>query len=381
MRSGVGSYIGAGVHVAIGRNFADLSGSGRLYLDHAATTPVIPEARAAIQRGLEAWANPSSPHGEGRAIRALLEEARSTIAGELGWRHDVIFTSGASESVEIVADRAKVERRAHGATEHAIVPHAMGPGSTVIPVGANGLIDEDALDHILSRGPTLVAIQQVNNETGVIQPLDRLVPRIREAGSLLLADCAQSAGKLPLPDADFIAACAHKLGGPPGIGVLLVRDLATLEAVGGQEKGYRRGTQDVPNALAFAVALAAKPYDMERIASLRKQLDEGVKAVGGTIIAEGSERIPTIGAISLPGAASASLLVQFDLAGIAVSAGSACSSGAMKSSSVLAAMGVASDVASGFLRISFGPQTSEANVDRFLAEWRRIAERSAAKAA
>ena len=381
MRSGVGSYIGAGVHVAIGRKFADLSGSGRLYLDHAATTPVIPEARAAIQRGLEAWANPSSPHGEGRAIRALLEEARSTIADVLGWRHDVIFTSGASESVEITAARAKVERRAHGATEHAIVPHAMGAGSAVIPVGADGLIDEAALDEILSRGPTLVAIQQVNNETGVIQPLDRLAPRVREAGSLLLADCAQSAGKLPLPDADFIAACAHKLGGPPGIGVLLVRDLATLGAVGGQEKGYRRGTQDVPNALAFAAALAARPYDMELIASLRKRLDAGVKAVGGLVIAEDSPRIPTIGAVSLPGAASASLLVQFDLVGIAVSAGSACSSGAMKSSIVLAAMGVPPDVADGFLRISFGPTTSEADVERFLAEWRRIAERSSAKAA
>lgn len=381
MRCGVGSYIGAGVHVAIGRKFADLSSSERLYLDHAATTPVIPAARAAIQRGLDAWANPSSPHGEGRAIRALLEEARSTIADVLGWRHDVIFTSGASESVEIVAARARVERRAHGATEHAIVPHAMGAESTVIPVGADGLIDEQALDEILCCGPTLVAIQQVNNETGVIQPLDRLAPRIREAGSLLLADCAQSAGKLPLPDADFIAACAHKLGGPPGIGVLLVRNLATLEAVGGQEKGYRRGTQDVPNALAFAAALAARPYDLERLTHLRTRIDNSVKALGGVIIAEESERIPTIGAISLPGAASASLLVQFDLAGIAVSAGSACSSGAMKSSSVLAAMGVAPDVAGGFLRISFGPNTSEADVERFLAEWRRIAERSSAKAA
>src|SRR5205085_11614069 len=119
------------------------------------------------------------------------------------------------------------------------VNHAMGAGSTVIPVGADGLIDEVALEAVLAQGPRLVAVQHVNNETGIIQPLERLAERIRAAGSLLLADCAQSAGKLPLPDADFIAACAHKLGGPPGIGVLLVRDLATLEAVGGQEKGYR----------------------------------------------------------------------------------------------------------------------------------------------
>ena len=257
----------------------------------------------------------------------------------------------------------------------------MGAQSTVIPVGPGGLIDEAALDAVLADGPALIAIQHANNETGIIQPLDRLAPRIREAGSLLLADCAQSAGKLPLPAADFIAACAHKLGGPPGIGVLLVRDLATLEAVGGQEKGYRRGTQDAPNALAFAAALAARRWHMDRLAALRSRLEAAVKDSGGVIIGEKSPRLPTIGAISLPGASSASLLVQFDLAGIAVSAGSACSSGAMKGSAVLAAMHIPQDVAGGSLRISFGPETSEADVDRFLAEWRRIAERAAQRAA
>jgi cysteine desulfurase len=311
----------------------------------------------------------------------LLEEARSTIAQVLGWRHDVIFTSGASEAVEIAAKRARVPGRAHSSTEHAIVHHTMGKTSKVIPVGRGGLIDEAALASILGEGPALVAIQHVNNETGVIQPIDRLAPLIRERGSLLLADCAQSAGKLPLPDADFIAACAHKLGGPPGIGVLLVRDLATLEAVGGQEKGYRRGTQDAPNALAFAGALTARAYELQRLASLRTRLERGAKASGGVVIAESTPRIPTIGAVSLPGAASSSLLVQFDLAGIAVSAGSACSSGAMKKSSVLEAMDVPPEIASGFLRISFGPHTSENDVDRFLSEWRRIAERAAARAA
>ena len=379
MRSGVGSYIGAPVHVAIGRNPRLLS--TRLYLDHAATTPVLPEAWAALQRGLDAWANPSSPHAEGRASRALLEEARSTIAEVLGWRHDVIFTSGASEAVEIAAARARIPGRAHGATEHAIVPHAMGSDSKVIPVRPDGLIDEDALDAILAEGPALVAIQHVNNETGVIQPLDRLATRIREAGSLLLADCAQSAGKLPLPDADFIAACAHKLGGPPGIGVLLVRDLATVEPVGGQEMGYRRGTQDAPNALAFAAALDARPYDMDRLSALRAKLESGIQSAGGIVIGGDAPRLPTIGAVALPGIASASLLVQFDLAGIAASAGSACSSGAMKESRVLAAMSVPSEVASSFLRISFGPDTSEADIDRFLAEWRRIADRVSARAA
>jgi cysteine desulfurase len=381
VRGGVGSYIGAAVHVAIGRKSAVLSNVERLYLDHAATTPVLPQARAALERGFDGWANPSSPHAEGRASRALLEEARSTIADVLGWRHDVIFTSGASESIEIAATRARIAGRAHGASEHPIVHHAMGERSTVLPVGTDGLIDERALAAILTQGPALIAIQQVNNETGIIQPLEHLGPLIREAGSLLLADCAQSAGKLPLPDADFIAACAHKLGGPPGVGVLLVRDLGTLEAVGGQEKGYRRGTPDAPNALAFAAALAARPYDLDTLASLRARLDSGVKETGGVVIGEEGPRIPSIGAIALPGAASASLLVQFDLAGIAVSAGSACSSGAMKGSAVLAAMDVPPEVAGSFLRISFGPHTSEADVDRFLNEWRRIAERARPKAA
>jgi cysteine desulfurase len=353
----------------------------RIYLDHAATTPILPEARAAMAEAMERWANPSSPHAEGRASRSLLEQVRKTIAEMLGWRHDVIFTSGASESVEIAVKRAKVAGRAYGATEHPIVGHTMGPGARVIPVSHDGLIDEHALDAVLADGPALIAIQQVNNETGVIQPLDRIAPKIREAGSLLLADCAQSAGKLVLPDADFIAACGHKLGGPPGIGVLLVKDLATLEAVGGQEQGYRRGTQDAPAAAAFAAALAARPYQMERLAVLRRRLDEGVDAQGGIIIAKDAPRIPTIGAISLPGASNASMLVQFDLAGIAVSAGSACSSGKMKKSEVLAAMGVRQEGADGFLRISFGPSTSEADIDAFLGEWQRIAGRASARAA
>jgi len=379
VRSGVASYIGVAVDEAIGSYPGKMT--QRIYLDHAATTPILPEARAAMAEAMERWANPSSPHAEGRASRSLLEQARKTIAEMLGWRHDVIFTSGASETVEIAVKRAKVAGRAYGATEHPIVGHAMGPGTRVIPVGHDGLIDEHALDAVLADGPALIAIQQVNNETGVIQPLDRIAAKIREAGSLLLADCAQSAGKLALPDADFIAACGHKLGGPPGIGVLLVKDLATLEAVGGQEQGYRRGTQDAPAAAAFAAALAARPYQMERLAVLRRRLDEGMEAQGGIIIAKDAPRIPTIGAISLPGASNASMLVQFDLAGIAVSAGSACSSGKMKKSEVLAAMGVRQEVADGFLRISFGPSTSEADIDAFLGEWQRVAGRASARAA
>ena len=357
--------------------------TNRIYFDHAATTPILAEAREAMSAAMDAWANPSSPHSEGRKARALLEQARETIQQALGWRHDVIFTSGASEAVAIAAQRARVAGRVIGATEHAIVPQEMGADSTVVPVDRRGLIDFDALEAALETGPALVAIQQVNNETGVIQPIDEIARIVREAGSLLLADCAQSAGKIALPDADFIAISAHKLGGPPGVGALLVRDLAKLEPVGGQEKGYRRGTQDAPAAAAFAAALHCRAFDeaIPRLAELRRALDEGVKAAGGVVIAADSPRIANIGAVALPGASQAALLAQFDLAGFAVSAGSACSSGKMKESAVLKAMDVAPDLATSFLRISFGPATSEADIDAFLAEWRQVAERTAAKAA
>ena len=358
-----------------------MTSSNRIYLDHAATTHVLPAAQAAIADALKGWANPNSPYAEGRGSKSLLEQSRRTIGEALEWPGEIIFTSGASEAVEIAAKRARLTGRAHGATEHAIVPHAMGEASRVIRVHSNGLIDEDALDAILVEGPALVAIQQVNNETGIIQPLDRLAPRIREAGSLLLADCAQGAGKIPLPDADFIAACAHKLGGPPGVGVLLVKDLGTLEPVGGQERGYRRGTQDVPSAAGFAAALSARPYDMQRLQQLRSRLEESVLDSGGRVIGSDCPRVPTIGAYAMPGVASSSLLVQFDLAGIAVSAGSACSSGSMKPSAVLEAMGLPPEIASCFIRVSFGPDTSDADVDRFLEEWRRIRDRAASKAA
>jgi cysteine desulfurase len=348
----------------------------RIYLDHASTTPILPAARDAFVAALDCWSNPNSPHGEGRGCRARLESARDEIRRVLNWPHDLIFNSGASESVEIAGRRAKVPGRAHGSTEHAIVPFAMGVESIVIPVDGNGLIDEGALDAVLAEGPALVAIQHVNNETGVIQPLDRLGTKIRDAGSLLLADCAQSASKMPLPDADFIAICAHKLGGPPGVGALLVKDLATLEPCGGgQEQGYRRGTQDVPGATAFAAALTATPYDMARLTKLRTRLENGVEAAGGVVIAKDVSRSPAIGAIALPGSTSMAMLVQLDLAGIAVSAGSACSSGKAKASHVLEAMGVAPELSAGYLRVSFGPDTSEAEIDAFLAEFGTLAER------
>ena len=349
----------------------------RIYLDHAATTPVLPEAREALADALARWANPSSPHADGRAARAELEMARAAIADARGWRHDVIFTSGASEAIAIAATRAKVGQRLAGATEHDAVIAAIGPGAATIPVNANGQAELGDLD----GPPALVAIQHANNETGVIQPVDELAATVRAAGSLLLADCAQSAGKLPLPDADFIAVSAHKLGGPPGIGALLVRDIATIAPSGGQEKGYRRGTENLPAAAAFAAALQADAFPMPRLAELRTRLEAGIVEAGGLVVGANSPRIPTIGAYAMPGASAASQLIQFDLAGIAISAGSACSSGSMKPSHVLKAMGMAAELAGTVIRVSFGPNTDNDEIERFLAEWRRIAAAAGTRAA
>ena len=383
VRSGVGSYIGAGFHVAIGRKVPLLSSVERLYLDHAATTPVLPEAAAAVAAVLHAWANPSSPHGDGRRARAKFEQARRSIADALGWRHDVILTSGASEAIQIAAARSKVKRRIVNPTEHDVVIAAMGEQATVLPVGANGLVDVDALQRGLSGEAALVAIQLVNNETGVIQPIERIQEMVRGAGSLLLCDCAQAAGKIALPDADFVAISGHKFGGPPGIGALLVRDLDTLEPSGGQERGYRRGTENWPAVAGMAAALQSRAFAeaMPRLAALRKELEQEIVASGGVVLAADAPRIATIGAYAMPGIASASQLVQLDLAGISVSAGSACSSVSMKSSRVLAAMSVAAELAESGIRVSFGPSTKQADVERFLSEWRKIAIRGKARAA
>ena len=383
VRSGVRSYIGACVHVAIGRKQALLSTAERLYLDHAATTPVLPEARAAVAAALESWANPSSPHADGRRARAAFEQARRTVAEALDWRHDVILTSGASEAIQIVTARVLPARRIVGPTEHDVVVAAMGDSATALLVDANGLIDLAALEKGLAEGPALVAVQLANNESGVIQPIEQIQDMVREAGSLLLADCAQAAGKISLPEADFVAVSGHKFGGPPGIGALLVRDLAALRPSGGQERGYRRGTENWPSVAGMAAALQASAFAgaMEQLAVLRRKLDEEIAASGGIVIAADAPRIPTIGCYAMPGVASASQLVQLDLAGISVSAGSACSSGSMKPSRVLEAMGLPEEMTRCVVRVSFGPATTLTDIERFIGEWRGIHDRAKAKAA
>ena len=340
----------------------------RIYLDHAATTPVLPAARAAMADALARWANPSSPHAEGRAARAALEDARARIKTALGWKYELIFTSGASEAATLALARAKADSRAVSAVEHDAI-RRRAPDAVIIAVDDRGIA---RLDTWPERA--LVAIQTVNSETGVCQPLDAIAAAARDKGCLWLADAAQSAGKLALPDADLVVVSAHKLGGPPGIGALLVKNLQELAPSGGQEKGYRGGTENLPAAIGFAAALEARG-SRDHLASLRRRLDEGVRAAGGAIVAEHGTRLPEIASYRLPGVAAAAQLIELDMAGIAVSAGSACSSGTLKPSAVLTAMGWREEEAREVIRVSLAPETQEADVERFLHIWTALAAR------
>jgi cysteine desulfurase len=341
-----------------------------LYLDHAATTPLLPQAAEAMRAGFALWANPSSPHRAGRAARAALEDARARVAAALGWRGEVVFTAGASEALALAVHCSRAPLVAVSSVEHEVVLRLAGDAAR-LPVDGEGRIDPASC-----ALPGLVAVQQVNNETGVVQPLNDVAAAVRGAGGVLLADCAQAAGKLPLPDADLIALSAHKFGGPIGLGALLVRDFALLDAPGGQERGYRAGTENLPAALGMAAALEAGSGWLSEAVRLRAKLEAAIVASGGEIVAAGAERIAAIGAYRMPGVSAAAQLIRFDGQGIAVSAGSACSSGSLRTSHVLAAMGY--PVPGEVIRVSLGRETTEADIDRFAAAWRTIARRDIA---
>jgi cysteine desulfurase len=340
-----------------------------VYLDHAATTPLLPAAREAWVAAMADWANPSSPHAAGRRARASLEDARERVKAALGWEGEVVFTSGASEALALALTRCRLSFVAATAVEHeAVLRHLRdlpATGEALLPVDRHGLVSPSSA---LFAG--LVAVQHVNNETGVIQPLAKIAAAVRDAGGLLLADCAQSAGKLALPDADLVAVAAHKFGGPIGIGALLVRDWAMLEPGGGQERGYRGGTENLPGALAMAAALEEGADWLETAARLRSLLEASLIAAGGDVIAASVPRIPTIGAYRMPGKSSSAQLIAFDAKGIAVSAGSACSSGSLRGSHVLQAMGIGG--ANEVIRVSIGRETTEVDIARFVAAWRDI---------
>jgi cysteine desulfurase len=351
----------------------------RIYLDHAATTPLRPEAREAMVRGFDIWANASSPHAEGRAARAALEDSRERVKAALGWTGEVIFTSGASEALAIGLGRAKAKRQLISAVEHDSVFRA-APDAQILPVGKDddgcAALDTDALGKALAAGePAVVAVQSINPETGTVMlPHDDegIAALVRENRGIFLADCSQSGGKFALPDADMVVVSAHKLGGPIGVGALLVRDFALLEPAGGQERGYRAGTENLPGAMGFAAALetggiecwpTSYPQRFDFKDELRQHGD--VLRLGrqcSHILAVTSEKV-----------SSAALLIRLDAMGFAISAGSACSSGTLKRSRTLTAFGIDEDTASRTVRVSIGWNTTEADLAAFLNAWQEVA--------
>ena len=359
----------------------------RIYLDHAATTPVSDAARAALVEALGLTGNPSSVHGGGRAANALLEGARDTVARFAGVAvENIVFTSGGTEAIALAANGARLAgptrpRLLVGATEHSAVLQARAD-VVLLPVDGDGQIDLAALCAALSEGPALVTVQAANNETGVIQPLAEVAALVRETGSLLLVDAVQAAGKMALPDADFIALSAHKLGGPPGVGALIVRDPESLIAIqrgGGQERGHRGGTPNLPGIAGFAAAVS-EARDWSAVAARRIALETRLKAGGAIIHGEAAPRLPNISSIGLPGVAASTQVMMLDLEGFMVSAGAACSSGKVKASHVLAAMGLG-PAAGEAIRVSLSPATTDAEIDAFAAAWLAMAARLGRKGA
>ncbi len=371
----MGGYIGAKAKIAIVTNIP------RIYLDHAATTPLRPEARAGVEEGFALWANPSSPHAEGRKARAALEDARERVKAALGWKGELIFTSGASEAAELALETANAVHEVASAVEHDAVLRGDRPEWT-LPVRSDGAADLMALSaesrpsDLLVDDPenrSLVAVQHVNSETGNRQHIGFVAEVIHDNGGLLLVDCAQSAGKFELPQmADMAIVSAHKFGGPVGVGALLVGDFAMLHPGGGQERGYRRGTENLPGVLGMAAALEAcgDPYIDPAILAPLEAFAGEVRAAGGDWMSDRlSEPTPYIRAIAMPGLSAQAQLMRFDMAGISVSQGSACSSGTMKRSHVLTAMGVPDELADRTIRVSFGWTTTRAEVERFCETW------------
>ena len=379
----MGGYIGAKAKIAIVTN------SPRIYLDHAATTPLRPEARAAMDQGFALWANPSSPHAEGRKARSLLEDARERMKAALGWEGEVIFTSGASEAAALAFDAANAVHDIASAVEHDSVLRGDRPEWT-LPVMADGAADlmtlsaESRPSDLLVDDPenrSLVAVQHVNSETGNRQHIGFAAEVVHDNGGLLLVDCAQSAGKFALPQmADMAIVSAHKFGGPVGVGALLVKDFALLHPMGGQERGYRRGTENLPGVLGMAAALDAcgDPYIDPDILTPLEAFASEVRAIGGIWLSDRlADPTPYIRALAMPGLSGQAQLMRFDMARIAVSQGSACSSGTLKRSHVLTAMGVSDDEADRTIRVSFGWTTTRAEVERFCEVWLDMARKAA----
>mgnify|MGYP003392635484 CR=1 FL=1 len=371
--------------------------NSRVYLDWNATAPLRPQARAALATHWDVAGNPSSIHEEGRAARSLVEAARDALARAVSVdARNVIFTSGGTEANGLALTPGlfrkggkPCERLVISAIEHASVlaggrflPEQM----TIAPVDGDGIVDRDALRVLLHGKPAaLVSMMLANNETGAIQPIGEIADIVHATGCLLHVDAVQAFGKIPFTlgelKADLLSLSAHKIGGPKGVGALvLTNDIEGVAATirgGGQERGRRAGTENVAGIAAFGAAIEAAlggmPAESEAMVNLRARLESGLKRHAGAVIfSEAVPRLPNTTLFSVPGLSAETAVIAFDLEGIAVSSGSACSSGKVQPSHVLAAMGVAPGLIRGALRLSLGWQTQDADIDQCLEAWRKL---------
>ena len=371
----------------------------RVYLDWNATTPLRPEARAAMAAAWDVSGNPSSVHTEGRKARRLVEEARASVASAVSARpQDVVFSSGGTEANMLAltpglrrGSTPPVERLLVSAIEHAsVVAGGRFPAEAVgsIRVTRSGLVDLDHLRTLLDGGPpALVSVMLANNETGAIQPVAPAADIVHAAGGLLHVDAIQAHGKIPVAlgaiRADLLTLSAHKIGGPKGVGaVVLSEGLQGLEPLlrgGGQELGRRAGTENVAGISAFGAAanaaMASLEGDAVRIQGLRDRLEGGLgQTLDMIVFSQDVQRLPNTVLFTVPGLKAETAVIGFDLGGIAVSSGSACSSGKVQPSHVLAAMGVGRELAQGAVRLSLGWSTTETEIDLALQAWRKLAD-------
>lgn len=372
------------------------SPQARSYLDYNATAPLRAEARAAMIAALDICGNASSVHAEGRKARAIVETAREQVAALAGAKpSEVVFTSGASEANAWALSQGYDTIFVPGVEHESILAPARASGARLIDIscGSDGIAAiEDVARHWLTReglGRALVTLQMANNETGVMQPVTDLAGFAREHGLSMHTDAVQAAGRIAIDFTSLpvttLSLSAHKMGGPKGVGALIVRDhvdLVPLLRGGGQERRRRAGTENIAAIAGFGAAAAAARMDMDdmaRVAQLRETLEREVRmlAPGAVIVGETSPRLANTSCIAFPGRANESLVIKFDLAGIAVSAGSACSSGKVGASPILTAMGLEPAIANGAIRISLGHASTQGDIAAFLAALKTIIARPA----
>ncbi len=368
----------------------------RTYLDHNATSPVRPEAREAMLAALQLDGNASSVHEEGRKARALVETARDEIARALGTiAPTVVFTGGGSESCNQALRCISADRLIVSAIEHPCVletARTSGLPVDVLPVTEDGIVDLPALASLLasSGGKALVSVMLANNETGAIQPVRDVVSVAAEHGALVHCDAVQALGKLPvnfgLLGVDALSVSAHKLGGPQGVGALVIRDglpVSPLITGGGQELRRRAGTENVAGIAGFAAAVRAAARNSPDFSALRAKLESALASGPGevTVFSADVDRLPNTVCFALSGLEADTALMAFDLDGIAVSSGSACSSGKVQASHVLSAMGATPVATKSAIRVSLGWSSTVEDVNRFSDSWQKIAARHMARAA